>query len=1210
MRGGLLGGYLGRFLQCPLAQLCGGFWRWQLPGERLGARPCEEQPLPSLSGGDGPQVSRPGLPRNSALTQEAPGRSLSRGNNSAAAEGGSVGHENETSDTADHGRPRCGAHITGSSARSVAGHPEGRSSLRRPRPERTAEQPEREAGAWQTPSGRLETGRLRVRSPQDPGPSSDSGHEGRASVAAAQTCCPPPLPVAPHRGGRRSGNKPPAPVRDPQESGFGESGSCVGKQSCIPDVSLHGGAGGRRETPQPVRRVGETPELGRTPQWPAGVLGQPARGGWARPGPGLRGPSMLAVRPRGVQTLPAFGSALPSPAGLTGTVWAGGAATPPVALLCPLRDGALREASCGTGHLLRCRGLARRVSLAGGRPTLGRPSTPQAASPGTPRGSEGPALAFGNGDLPLGAVVATALCGSAAAQAWTREGRPWRSGQAPRAGRRGGDVVCRTWTLRGFLAGNFSPEVGASAAGPLLQSRRVRERSAAPPRTPSGPSLGPLRAWLPPRPPPPQRDCQNYIKILLPLNSSHLFACGTAAFSPLCTYISLANFTLARDGAGKVLLEDGKGRCPFDPNFKSTALVVEGELYTGTVSSFQGNDPAISRSQTTRPTKTESSLNWLQDPAFVASAYIPESLGSQEGDDDKIYFFFSETGQEFEFFENTIVSRVARVCKGDEGGERVLQQRWTSFLKAQLLCSRPEDGFPFNVLQDVFTLSPSPQHWPQTLFYGVFTSQWHRGSSEGSAVCVFTMDDVRRAFEGLYKEVNRETQQWYTAPGPVPSPRPGACINNQAREKRISSSLQLPDRVLNFLKDHFLMDRQVRSQMLLLQPRARYQRVAVQRVRGLDRTYDVLFLGTGDGWLHKAVVVGSRVHVIEELQLFPEGQPVHSLLLDAQGGLLYAASHSGVVQVPVANCSLYRSCGDCLLARDPYCAWTNSGCTPTRLRQPEPASRLWVQDIDGANTGDLCNVTRPLSRKAEGNKSCKQVHFEPHTVNTLPCPLLSSLASRLWLHNGVPVNASATCHVLPSGDLLLVGSQREPGEFQCWSLEEGFRQLVASYCPVVEDVAADHADQGRSVPDINTSQVSAPAAGHASWGGGRSYWTEFLVMCTLFVLAVMLLVLFLLHRHRGNMKVFLKQGECASVHPKPRPIVLPPETRPLNGVGPPSIPLDHRGYQALSDSSPGPRPVTESEKRPLSLQDSFVEVSPLCPRPRVRLGSEIRDSVV
>ncbi|XP_059035957.1 semaphorin-4B [Mustela lutreola] len=712
----------------------------------------------------------------------------------------------------------------------------------------------------------------------------------------------------------------------------------------------------------------------------------------------------------------------------------------------------------------------------------------------------------------------------------------------------------------------------------------------------------------------PQRDCQNYIKILLPLNTTHLFTCGTAAFSPVCTYISVENFTLAQDEMGRILLEDGKGRCPFDPNFKSTALVVDSELYTGTVSSFQGNDPAISRSQSLRPTKTESSLNWLQDPAFVASAYIPESLGSLQGDDDKIYFFFSETGQEFEFFENTIVSRIARICKGDEGGERVLQQRWTSFLKAQLLCSRPEDGFPFNVLQDVFTLSPSPQDWRDTLFYGVFTSQWHRGTMEGSAVCVFTMRDVQNAFSGLYKEVNRETQQWYTVTHPVPSPRPGACITNSARERKIRSSLQLPDRVLNFLKDHFLMDGQVRSHLLLLQPRARYQRVAVHRVRGLHHTYDVLFLGTGDGRLHKAVSVGSRVHIIEELQIFPHGQPVQNLLLDADRGLLYAASYSSVVQVPVASCSLYQSCGDCVLARDPYCAWSSSRCRPVSLYGPETASRSWIQDIEGANTRGLCNTSSPGPRSPvlTGEKQCEQVDFPPNTVKTLACPLLSNLATRLWLHNGLPVNTSASCRVLPTGDLLLVGGQQELGVFQCWSLEEGFRQLVACYSPtVVEDRAADRGDRSGSVPVIiSTSRVSAPAGSKASWGVDKSYWTEFLVMCTLFVLAVVLLILFFLYRHRGGMKVFLKQGECASVHPKPRPMALPPETRPLNGVGPPSTPLDHRGYQALSESSPAPRVFTESEKRPLSIQDSFVEVSPVCPRPRVRLGSEIRDSVV
>lgn len=53
------------------------------------------------------------------------------------------------------------------------------------------------------------------------------------------------------------------------------------------------------------------------------------------------------------------------------------------------------------------------------------------------------------------------------------------------------------------------------------------------------------------------------------------------------------------------------------------------------------------------------------DPVFVGSAFIQESLpkGNAVGDDDKIYFFFSEAGKEYDFFDNTIVSRIARVCK-------------------------------------------------------------------------------------------------------------------------------------------------------------------------------------------------------------------------------------------------------------------------------------------------------------------------------------------------------------------------------------------------------------------------------------------------------------------------------------------------------------------------------------------------------------------
>ncbi len=50
----------------------------------------------------------------------------------------------------------------------------------------------------------------------------------------------------------------------------------------------------------------------------------------------------------------------------------------------------------------------------------------------------------------------------------------------------------------------------------------------------------------------------------------------------------------------------------------------------------------------------------------------------------------------------------------------------------------------------------------------------YKGASGSSAVCAFTMDQVEEAFNGRYREVNRETQQWYTYNHPVPEPRPGA----------------------------------------------------------------------------------------------------------------------------------------------------------------------------------------------------------------------------------------------------------------------------------------------------------------------------------------------------------------------------------------------------------------------------------------------------
>ncbi|XP_048784912.1 semaphorin-4A isoform X4 [Lagopus muta] len=157
----------------------------------------------------------------------------------------------------------------------------------------------------------------------------------------------------------------------------------------------------------------------------------------------------------------------------------------------------------------------------------------------------------------------------------------------------------------------------------------------------------------------PETECFNFIRVLVALNRTHLYACGTNAFSPACTHILLDNSSLPWVAVGQ---RDGKGQSPFDPQHSHTALLDGGELYAATANNFHGTEPIVSRSLGARTAlKTDAFLRWLADDAtFVASAAPP--------DDDQVYFFFEETALEFRCVQRLRLPRVARVCKSDVGG--------------------------------------------------------------------------------------------------------------------------------------------------------------------------------------------------------------------------------------------------------------------------------------------------------------------------------------------------------------------------------------------------------------------------------------------------------------------------------------------------------------------------------------------------------------
>ncbi|XP_063041589.1 semaphorin-4A isoform X2 [Engraulis encrasicolus] len=543
-------------------------------------------------------------------------------------------------------------------------------------------------------------------------------------------------------------------------------------------------------------------------------------------------------------------------------------------------------------------------------------------------------------------------------------------------------------------------------------------------------------------------DCPNFIRVLQVLNSTHMYACGTFAFSPRCTYISSETFSLVLGTSGKP--EEGRGRCPYDPYQKNTAITVDGELYTGTVADYRGNRPVISRHLSEGShvdLKLDDTLGWLEDPTFVSSSYIPS--------EEKVYFFFSEVGREYDFIDKLTVSRVAQVCTSDVGGQRTLQRRWTTFAKAQLLCQTPGE-LPYNVLEDMFTLQPPEGALEEeTLFYGIFSSQWSVNSGR-SAVCVFTLEDIKEVFAGNYKVLNRDTLRWSTRVQEKVA-NPGSCGLHNAS-----------DNTLRFVKENFLTDRCVGpsdQRISLLSAHHHYSHIAVQRVHcAKGRNYTVLYLLTDVGYLHKTVLLDSGAHIIEEVQVFEYPQAVKNLLLSVSKGSVFVGSSEGVVEVPVANCSFYWSCEECVLARDPFCGWDPSLriCTDIAKIQSNPG-----QDVEKGNVREECrrSSSAPL-RPPTG----ELVSVSLNEVVRLQCPDASRLARRHWERPNSRLSPELYLMQEDGGSLRFLATPITLGHYLCVAVENGYQQVLAVY----------QVKQKSNAGGLTTSQPADGGAGSSS----------------------------------------------------------------------------------------------------------------------------------
>nr|XP_024656813.1 semaphorin-6D [Maylandia zebra] len=424
-------------------------------------------------------------------------------------------------------------------------------------------------------------------------------------------------------------------------------------------------------------------------------------------------------------------------------------------------------------------------------------------------------------------------------------------------------------------------------------------------------------------------ECYNYVKVLVPRNDETLFACGTNAFNPTCRNYKMTSL----EQVGEELV--GQARCPFESGQSNVGLFAGGDFYSATMTDFLASDAVIYRSlgegrPVLRTVKYDS--KWLREPHFLHAI----DYGNY------VYFFLSEIAVEYTTLGKVVFSRVARVCKNDNGGSpRVLERYWTSFLKARLNCSVPGDSFfYFDVLQSLTNVLQINQ---RPAVVGVFTTQ--ANSIPGSAVCAFYMDDIEKVFNGKFKEQRTSDSSWTPVPDEqVPRPRPGTCAGDGSASE-YKSSVQFPDDTLTFIKSYPLMDEAVpsvndRPCFTRTSSRSKLTQIVVDVSAGPFKDRTVMFLGSDDGWVLKVLAsthpndsFGSKL--LEDIDVYnpskcnvqgQEDRRVLGLELDKDHHALFVAFSSCVIRVPLSRCAQHGACKKaCLASRDPYCIWLRTG---------------------------------------------------------------------------------------------------------------------------------------------------------------------------------------------------------------------------------------------------------------------------------------------
>ncbi|GFS22382.1 semaphorin-2A [Elysia marginata] len=525
-------------------------------------------------------------------------------------------------------------------------------------------------------------------------------------------------------------------------------------------------------------------------------------------------------------------------------------------------------------------------------------------------------------------------------------------------------------------------------------------------------------------------DCQGHIRFLTRLKDRTLrdtfYMCSTGSFKPTGYKLVLKqnSFNLVQSDL------NAHGICSFGPNDNTTAVLVENgtphdtpSLFGGAVKDFLQSAPVISRhavySSAASYVSTMKKIDWLNEPQFVGSFDVG----------DYVYFFYREVAIEYTNCGKKIFSRVARVCKNDEGSS-LKKNTWVSFLKARLNCSIPgEYPFYFDEIQDVFKI--------RDMFYALFTTNVN--GLTASAICGYNITNIDNAFEGSFKQGN-STSIWLPVPNnKVPNPRPGSCSRDSTRiqqEQFVSQHSMLMDRAV---------PHQFREPIFYKSNTLMRKLVVIPNVAGGDGM--VFFTASNAGVIYKIAAWPKinpkydppTTYLVSKIIPLGDNKPIWGLV--NHGNSIYFSTDTAVGQIPVETCDKYTKIDLCIY--DPYCGWdTNLG--ECRIYSNSP-SILPYKSIDLMSYSLEEAIT-----KAVGGYLVKFERISRTTGSSVMFRVAYKLHIRgnvRWSKEGTPVRGDR--HILAQDNSLIITDIRSADEGH-YEAKDSNGRVVADYSLIVE----------------------------------------------------------------------------------------------------------------------------------------------------------------